>query len=111
MHSVRKLPGFDKLNTRHIMSMFSRGFYGIHGGLILGRMFMGSEWFHRLPGGIQLTFKLMRFHNGSDALTATMYSYMSKIKALALTDEEAALLLPYMLIFSLGKLMIIFYFR
>jgi hypothetical protein len=102
MKDVRKLPGFDQLNTRHIMCMFSRDFYGVHGGLILHRMFMRGEWFHRLPGGIQFTFKLMRFHNRSDAVTASMFAYLSKFKSLALTDEECALLLPCMLIFSLG---------
>ena len=96
------LPGFDALDKPVLTVMGSNGFLSIYGALVHSRMLINGEWFRQLPNGIQFTFKHMGELMGNEAATR-MRKFLQSVKNWQLTENEAALLIPYMLTLAFGK--------
>jgi hypothetical protein len=93
----------DRIQTTGLIQLFGQCFFSIQAGLINNRLFMNNEWFHQLPGGIQMSSRILSKLLKSDQIE-TLFDVLRQIQVLGLSEVEMALLVPILLTVSLEYL-------
>jgi hypothetical protein len=95
-HDLISLPGFNTLDTAVIFTMITRCVFPLYSAIIHSRFLINDEWFRQLPNGIQFTYRILERTMNSE-MPKRVRCFVKRVQCLKLNDQEAALLLPYMM--------------
>jgi hypothetical protein len=101
-NDLTALPGFNSLEKVLLVAMTTRSIFPLYGGVVHSRFFIGNEYFRQVFSGIQMTFRSMeRLVSG---LSEPMRDFFSALQCLRLSDQEASLVLPFIVTLALRGL-------
>jgi hypothetical protein len=99
---TQSLPGIDRINRKDLFTLLS-DLYLILSGIFTTRVFINEQSYIWLPGGIQLTRRLLNSFC-TKALTDRVFRFHAKLAQMEITDHELALLTPVILTMNTGEL-------
>jgi hypothetical protein len=97
---TQSLPGIDRISRRDLFALLGNS-YIMLSALFVTRTFINDQSYIWLPGGIQLTRRLMEALCTKE-LSDLIYEFHAKIARIGVTDQELGLLTPVVLTMNTG---------